>query len=134
MFSKNFHQKRLNAGKIIKAWTLLSIMDGNSESIIMVYVTVSGEKEAGDIGKILVEERLAACANIFPGVKSIYRWEEKIINDDEAVMILKTKAGRLKNLISRIKELHSYSCPCILSYPSNGGYDGYKNWILKETE
>lgn len=109
-------------------------MTDDNKSLIMVYITTSSEEEAGTIGRKLLDERLIACANIFPGVKSIYRWEGKVVNEFETVLILKARKSNLEKIISRVKDIHSYSCPCILSYPSNGGFEGYINWILKEME
>ena len=104
-----------------------------AEEIIMVYITAPSEEEALKIGDILVEERLAACVNVIPGIKSIYRWEGKIVHDSESVMILKTMKSNFQKISSRVKELHSYTCPCILSYPSDNGYQEYTKWVSDET-
>ena len=105
--------------------------DGNS--VIMIYITASSEEEASSIGEALLQEHLIACANIIPGMKSIYRWEGKIVHDSEAVLILKTQRLHLEKIISRVNEFHSYTCPCILSYSAGGGNEAYMNWVLKET-
>ncbi|XDD49918.1 divalent-cation tolerance protein CutA [Leptospira sp. WS92.C1] len=98
-----------------------------------VYITTKNEKEALKIGKILVEERLAACANILPKMKSIYHWEKKLTISNEAVLILKTKSALMTELTLRIKSLHSYSVPCVVSLPILEGNRDYLSWILAET-
>ncbi|MBM9500969.1 divalent-cation tolerance protein CutA [Leptospira sp. 201903071] len=98
----------------------------------LVYITVKSEKEALKIGKTLVEERLAACANILPKMKSIYHWEKKIVVSSEVVLILKTKSELMTELTLRVKSLHSYSIPCIVSLPLLEGNRDYFNWIFEE--
>ncbi|ANH02153.1 MULTISPECIES: divalent-cation tolerance protein CutA [Leptospira] len=98
----------------------------------LVYVTVGNEKEAIKIGKTVVKERLAACANILPKIKSIYHWEKKLVEDNEAVLILKTKSELITELTLRIKSLHSYSVPCVVSLPLLEGNREYFSWIFSE--
>ena len=98
-----------------------------------VYITTKDEEEARNIGKALVEEKLAACVNIHP-VKSIYRWEGKIQEEGETAMFVKTKAGLVNEVISRVKELHSYEVPCIVSLPIEQGYPDFLKWIEKSTK
>ena len=97
-----------------------------------VYITAADEEEAGRIGRALVEEKLAACVNILP-VKSIYRWEDKIEEEGEAVMFVKTRDGLVDDLIKRVKELHSYEVPCIVSFPIEKGNTDYLRWIEEST-
>jgi len=99
---------------------------------VLAYVTVKDKEEAVALGKKLLEERLAACVNILDGATSIYRWEGKICTDAEAVLIAKTSAERFHSLSERIKELHSYDCPCVLSIPVNGGSKQYLEWLAQE--
>ena len=98
-----------------------------------VYITASDKAEALKIGRTLVEERLAACANVIDNMTSIYWWEGKIEESAEVVLIAKTKQELVESLISRVKELHSYSCPCIVSWPINAGNPDYLRWIEEET-
>ena len=98
-----------------------------------IYVTAGDEDEAKKIGKILVEEKLAACVNIHP-IRSIYRWEGNIEEEDEAAMFVKTKAGLADEVIKRVKELHSYEVPCIVSLPIAKGYPDYLKWIEESTK
>jgi periplasmic divalent cation tolerance protein len=98
-----------------------------------VYVTAPDAAEAKRIGRTVVEERLAACANIIDGMSSIYWWQGKIEESSEAVLILKTTTTRIDALIARVKALHSYECPAIVALPIQFGFDGYLDWIGDET-
>jgi periplasmic divalent cation tolerance protein len=82
-----------------------------------IYMTAGSKTEAQKIGKALVESRLAACVNILDNMQSIYRWEEKIQEDAEVVLIAKTTDPLVPQLIDKVKSLHSYDCPCIVSLP-----------------
>ena len=99
-----------------------------------VYVTASDRDEAVRIGRALVEERLAACANVIDGARSLYRWEGEVRDDPEAVLILKTRAGLMDALASRVKEMHSYDVPCIVSWPILDGNAEYLSWLAAETD
>lgn len=94
----------------------------------IVYITAGSMDEAKSIGRILVEERLAACVNIFP-IYSIYRWKEKIEDANEFVIIAKSTTGRLKDLEKRVKQLHSYEVPCVISFKIDSGSEDYLKWI-----
>ena len=99
----------------------------------MIYVTTGSAKEALDIGRALVEARLAACANVLDGVTSVFRWQGAIEEDTEAVLILKTRRDLVDEATNRIKELHGYDCPCVVSYAIDGGNSDFLDWIVKET-
>ena len=98
-----------------------------------IYITAGDEAEARKIGKTLVEEKLAACVNIHP-IKSIYRWEGKIEEEEEIALFVKTKAELADEVIARVKELHSYDVPCIVSFPIEKGYPDYLKWIEESTK
>lgn len=100
---------------------------------VFVYVTARGADEAGEIARTVVSERLAACANLLGGIESIYWWQGKLCKDNEVALILKTSAERKPELIERIKELHSYDCPCIVCLPIADGNRDFLNWIAAET-
>ncbi len=102
--------------------------------LCMIYVTAPSKKEAEEISEKLVSERLAACVNIFDGVKSIYRWEGRLEKSEEAVLIIKTKHALAPEIEKRIKELHSYSCPCIEVVPVEGASEEYAKWVAGETK
>lgn len=100
----------------------------------MIYVTTGSRKEALDIGRALVEARLAACANVLDNVTSVFRWQGAIEEEKEAVLILKTRRDLVDEATTRIKELHSYDCPCVVSYAITGGNGDFLDWIVKETK
>lgn len=101
--------------------------------ILVVYVTTSTRDEALNIGRIVVGERLAACANVVGGVRSIYWWEGEVSEDDEALLVLKTTEARVTALIERIPALHSYTTPCVTAWPIEAGNPGFLAWIETET-
>lgn len=98
-----------------------------------IYITTKDEEEAKRIGKTLVEEKLAACINIHP-VKSIYRWGGGIEEEEETALLVKTKAELADEVIERVKELHSYEVPCIVSLPIEKGNPDYLKWIKESTK
>jgi periplasmic divalent cation tolerance protein len=98
-----------------------------------IYITAKDEIEARKIGLALVSERLAACVNYFP-VKSIYRWQGSIEEASEMALIAKTSSQRVEPLIERVKQLHSYQTPCIVSWPIDEGNLPYLDWIKESTE
>jgi len=98
-----------------------------------IYITTKDEGEAKRIGKTLVEEKLAACVNIHP-MKSIYRWGGGIEEEEETALLVKTKAELADEVIERVKELHSYEVPCIVSLPIAKGNPAYLEWIKESTK
>lgn len=100
---------------------------------LFVYVTAAGAEEAKTIARAVVAERLAACANILDGAVSVFRWEGKLAEEREAVLVLKSTADRLGALEARIRALHSYATPCIVALPVTGGSRAYLDWVVAET-
>lgn len=96
---------------------------------IVALTTISGMESAKRIAKTLVDERLAACVNIIPYVKSFYIWEGKTTEDDESLLIIKTEEKEKEKLIKRIKELHPYTLPEIIIINFNEGLTDYLKWI-----
>lgn len=101
--------------------------------VTFVYATASGEAEALGIGRTVVAERLAACANVLAPMRSVYWWEGKMEEATEAVLILKTAPAKLQALIARIKALHSYDCPCIEALEVKDGDPQFLAWVERET-
>jgi len=99
----------------------------------IVYITAGNMEEARGIGKKLVEERLAACVNIFP-ITSIFRWHNKIDEVAEFGMIVKTNSEKVKEIERRVKELHSYEVPCVISLKIDEGSADYIKWIDESVE
>jgi periplasmic divalent cation tolerance protein len=100
---------------------------------LVAYVTTASREEALVIGRTVVGERLAACANVIDGLRSIYWWEGEICQDDEALLILKTTDARIADLIERIRALHSYTTPGISAWPIAAGNPDYLAWVESET-
>ena len=101
---------------------------------IMVLVTCGSEEEAVKIARSLVEERLAACVNLVSPVRSIYRWEGKICDEKEWLLIIKTQKNRYEELEKRVKALHSYSVPEIIGLPIIEGASSYLEWLTEMTQ
>jgi periplasmic divalent cation tolerance protein len=100
---------------------------------VLIYSTFPSPEAAAEVGKELVEARLAACVNIIPGMRSIYRWEGKITQDSEAVMIIKTRASLAETVMGATKQRHSYTNPALLVIPLDGGAADYLGWLMQET-
>ena len=100
---------------------------------LLVEITASSFEEAERIGRTLVEERLAACANILPPARSLYWWEGRIEEAGETPMVLKTRAELFAPLRRRVVELHSYDCPAVLALPIADAHPDYLAWLDRET-
>ena len=98
-------------------------------SVVSVYAVFASADEAERIGRAVVEERLAACINILPAVRSIYRWRGAIEQADEVAAILKTTAAGADALMTRIAALHSYDVPCIVTWPIDKVLGSYAEWV-----
>ena len=103
-------------------------------TVNLIYITTENRAEAERIGLKLVEERLAACVNILDGMHAIYRWEGKVVQDTETVLIAKTVEEKVAALTERVKALHSYDCPCVVALPIAGGHDAFINWVAGEVQ
>lgn len=99
----------------------------------LVYIPVPDEACGREIGKRLVERGLAACANILPRMTSIYRWEGKLEEDREALLLAKTHAENLPELQRVVKELHPYRLPCVVALNIDAGLPAYLDWLKDNT-
>ncbi len=99
---------------------------------ILVYITCGSREEAEKIAELLVENKLVACVNFFP-VSSLYRWEGKVEKESEFVLLCKTTESKFKEVKEKVKEIHSYDTPAILSVEIRDGDEEYMNWVLSET-
>jgi periplasmic divalent cation tolerance protein len=99
-----------------------------------VYITCKDADEARRIGKTLVEQRLAACANVLDGMNSFYWWEDALQDDREAVLIAKTRADLMEELTDLVCKLHSYDVPCVVGLPFGEGNPEYLAWVRAETK
>ncbi len=98
-----------------------------------VILCTSSSEESEEIARRLVEEKLSACVSIMP-VTSFYRWRGRVEKENENLLIIKTRSTRVNEVISRIKELHSYELPEIIVLPIVGGHEDYLDWLREETE
>lgn len=96
---------------------------------IVVLITASSEEDAAKIARVLVDDRLAACVNILPGIRSIYFWDNKVQDERESLMICKTRQPLFEKIINRVKELHSYTVPEIIALPIAAGSAEYLGWL-----
>lgn len=103
-----------------------------SESVF-IYMTCKDHAEADKIVKTLLDERLIACANVFAPHKSYYNWEGRVENEPEVAVLMKTKASQFTTAKDRIVALHSYECPCVVSWPIEQGHTPFMDWIVAET-
>jgi periplasmic divalent cation tolerance protein len=101
---------------------------GNSPKIVLS--TAGSREEAEKIAHALVENRLAACVNLIPGLTSIYHWQGKVETADETLLLIKTTAEKLEGLQSALRDLHSYDVPEFLVLPVEGGSEAYLRWLL----
>ena len=104
------------------------------DKIVFLYITADKLETAKAIARALLEERLCACVNIFQNVYSIYHWEGKIEESPEVVMIVKTRESLAEKASEKIKELHTYSCPCVAKLEVEVLFKPYEEWLLKETK
>ena len=100
---------------------------------LVVLVTTPSPERAAEIARALVEERLAACGNVVPGLRSIYRWEGKVQDEPEALLLLKTTRARFEALRDRVLALHPYEVPEVIALPIEAGSARYLAWIADET-
>ena len=103
-------------------------------SYIVILITVVNEKEGNIIAKALILNKLAACVNIVPQIKSIYWWKGKIETSTEKLLIVKTKKTLIPKLIKVVKKLHSYTVPEIIALPIIAGNKDYLEWIYDSTK
>jgi periplasmic divalent cation tolerance protein len=101
--------------------------------IVTVYATFAHGDEAGRIARILIEERLAACANILGPVRSIYRWDGRLEDATEVAAVFKTRADAAEALIARLAALHSYDVPAAVVWPISAALPAYADWVRAES-
>jgi len=102
-------------------------------SVVVVLVTCANEEQGASIARSLVGERLAACVNLVGGIRSIYRWRNKLEDDRETLLLVKTRTRLLARLERRVRELHTYEVPEVVALPLYGGSRPYLEWLLEST-
>ncbi len=100
---------------------------------IVILVTAKDEAQANKIAERLVEEKLIACANIVPGVQSIFRWQGKVDRAQEALLVLKSRRRHFPAIVKTVKALHSYDVPEVIALPIVEGNKDYLKWISEST-
>ena len=103
-------------------------------AIVTVYASFADADEAERIARTLIEERLAACANILGTCRAIYRWQGAIEQGDEVAALFKTRADRAERLMARLGELHSYDVPAAVVWPIADALPGYADWVRSESD
>src|SRR5690349_433060 len=105
-----------------------------ADGAVIVLTTLATEDEAAALVRALLDRRLVACGTVLPGARSLYRWEGRLADEREAVVLLKTRRDRLTELEQAFAELHPYTVPELLALPVEAGLDRYLAWIDAETE
>jgi periplasmic divalent cation tolerance protein len=101
---------------------------------VVILITASTEEEARRIADGLLTQRKAACVNIVPGVTSVFWWQDKLDSEQESLLIVKTKASLLNEIVTLVKEIHSYDVPEVIALPIVGGNQDYLQWIGNEVK
>jgi len=104
-----------------------------SDGKIVVLVTTSDAEDASRIARALVDEKLCACVNVVGPIRSVFKWEGKVCDEAEALLVIKTRGALFDRLCGRIRELHSYDVPEVIALPIVAGNDAYLRWIDEET-
>jgi periplasmic divalent cation tolerance protein len=103
------------------------------EGVVALLVTAPDEETGRRIARALVEERLAACVNVLPGVHSIYRWKGAVEEASEVMLVVKTRAERAGLLAARVRALHPYELPEVVALPVTDGSRAYLRWVIAES-
>ena len=103
------------------------------QPVMIAYITAADRDEALRLATVLVEERLAACANILDGMTSLYWWQGEMQQGREVSLIVKTRADLIEPLKRRVLEIHSYAVPCIVAWPIAEGHEPFLDWVRNET-
>ncbi|MCQ8892253.1 MAG: divalent-cation tolerance protein CutA [Candidatus Methanosuratincola sp.] len=101
---------------------------------IVSIITVGDLKQAEEIARRLVGERLAACVNILPSMRSVYRWKDRVEESTEFILLVKTEQRVFEKMKRRVLELHSYELPEIIALDISEGLEGYLDWISSNVE
>ncbi len=102
-------------------------------SATLIYITTADRDEAERLGDALIAARLAACVNILPGMTSMFHWNGQVERATECVLIAKTRDDLVAALTDKVRDLHSYDCPCVVAVPIVAGNPAFLDWIAAET-
>jgi len=101
---------------------------------VVIFITAGTDAEANRLAEALLKQRKAACVNIVPGVSSRFWWQGHLDSDQESLLIVKTKASLLDEIVGLVKEVHSYDVPEVIALPIIGGNSDYLDWLGKELQ
>ena len=101
---------------------------------VVIFITTGTDEEAQEVAKALLNNRLAACVNIVPKINSLFWWRSKLDSAQESLLIVKSKASLVSEIVRLVKEVHSYETPEIIALPIIGGNPDYLDWIDKESK
>lgn len=107
-------------------------MDPSASPVRVAFSTAPDADSGARIARALVEERLAACVNLVPAVRSIYRWQGAVEEQTEVLLVIKTRAERVEALAARLRALHPYELPELMALPVAGGLPAYLDWVAAE--
>ena len=102
--------------------------------VVVVLVSVPSAEKGAEIARLLVEEKLAACANLLPAMRSIYRWRDAVQDEQESLLLIKTTGAGFDALRARVVELHPYEVPEVLALPVEAGHLPYLDWLRSSVE
>jgi periplasmic divalent cation tolerance protein len=105
----------------------------DQQTVMIAYITAPNREEALKLATVLVEERLAACANIGGDITSVYWWQGEVQRESEVGLLVKTRADLIEPLKRRVRELHSYTVPCVVAWPIAAGNEAFLDWVRVET-
>lgn len=109
-------------------------MDASGPEVVVVFSTAPDDATAARIAEALVERSLAACVNVVPGVRSVYRWKGEVQRDDEALLLIKTTRAGVAALKAALPEIHPYEVPELVVIPVGAGSEAYLNWVRENVE
>lgn len=107
---------------------------GGASELVLALSTAPDAETAARIGRALVQERLIACANLVPGLTSIYRWQGEVQQEGEVLLLMKTRRSLVQRLKERLPDLHPYQVPELVVAPVTDGLEPYCRWVRDETE
>ncbi|RLB26785.1 MAG: divalent-cation tolerance protein CutA [Deltaproteobacteria bacterium] len=105
----------------------------NRENVV-IFITTGTDDEARRIANMLLNQKKVACVNILPKVRSLFWWQDKLDSAQESLLIVKTRASLLSEIVSMVREVHSYDVPEVIALPIIGGNPDYLEWIGKEVK
>ncbi|CAH9077040.1 unnamed protein product [Cuscuta epithymum] len=132
-FTPLFRSKLGGRSQSVSAHSIRMEASDNTVPSIVVYVTVPNKEAGKKLAESIVKEKLAACVNRVPGIKSVYEWEGQIQSDSEEMLIIKTRKSLLEALTAHVKANHEYDVPEVIALPIVGGSPQYLEWVKNNT-